>query len=55
MMTSQKTLSHLTDTKRDEHGSRGSYVDGCRCYPCIEANREYMREYMRRYRAKGQA
>ncbi len=29
-----------------EHGTRSKYVGGCRCDPCVLANRNYQREYM---------
>lgn len=31
------------------HGTRPMYNRGCRCEPCVVANRNYMREYMRKY------
>lgn len=32
------------------HGTRSHYVGGCRCEPCTEANRLYMRELDRHHR-----
>lgn len=33
------------------HGTRSRYIMGCRCWRCLEADREYGREYRRRQRA----
>ena len=30
------------------HGTFSCYLGGCRCTPCIEAQREYFRDYRRR-------
>lgn len=32
------------------HGIRATYVDGCRCTDCIQADRDYQR--LRRYKAR---
>jgi lambda repressor-like predicted transcriptional regulator len=33
-----------------KHGNRSSYVAGCRCEPCRQANRDYARNLERRHR-----
>lgn len=33
-----------------KHGTRSSYVAGCRCDPCRQANRDYARNLERRHR-----
>lgn len=33
------------------HGTRSTYLYGCRCRPCVEANREYRRQHDRRQHA----
>lgn len=30
------------------HGTRGGYVEGCRCEPCCDANSAYLRQYRAR-------
>lgn len=30
------------------HGTRGGYVEGCRCKPCCDANSAYLRQYRAR-------
>jgi predicted DNA-binding transcriptional regulator AlpA len=30
------------------HGTRGGYVEGCRCEPCCDANSAYLRKYRQR-------
>ena len=30
------------------HGTPSAYSNGCRCDPCTDAHRDYMREYYRR-------
>jgi hypothetical protein len=37
---------------RVEHGGGSKGKHGCKCVPCIERNREYMRRYMREYRLR---
>ena len=34
------------------HGDKTTYKNGCRCDPCTEANRAYIRDYRRQYGAK---
>lgn len=33
-----------------KHGTRSKYNSGCKCRPCLIANRIYTREYKRRRR-----
>lgn len=40
----------MANQKRNQHGSRGRYAEGCRCLECKDANRRYMNEYRSRKR-----
>lgn len=36
-----------------EHGMRSKYRAGCRCTPCVEANRWYAAQWRRQSRKRG--
>jgi hypothetical protein len=38
--------------QKAQHGTRSKYVSGCKCEPCLKAEREYQREKMRARRAR---
>jgi hypothetical protein len=42
-------------TKADiPHGTRAIYRRGCRCAPCVEAHKAYMREFRRKHAERRQ-
>jgi hypothetical protein len=38
-----------------KHGTRGTYINGCRCEPCTHANATYLRDYYHRTLEKSRA
>ena len=51
----EEGLSKNTDANTETpqpHGERRTYVGGCRCDLCVEANRVYQRDYMTGWRAR---